>query len=372
MKLIKNLYKKSLFKKKNVCGVGLGYKVVSGHILDEPCITVAVTKKEDVDKKDFIPPKIWGVETDVVEVGDLEEMWRKKHRPCKLGSSCSSEKLTACSLGLPVYDEDGNSYLLMNEHCTHPEGWEEDDLLLQPAPADGGRERDKIGKIGNYCFGVKSGKENIDASLCPIEEEIVHRDVAGMEYEEETEYVTQKHILKDILGGGRTIGRLAKGAVIAYDFEAQVWGSENGERVLRKYPDCILAINHDQTGPIVMGGDSSSIRFIDGKPLLQTFAGSDTAAIFNQTKRSLDYFEYVTGKRFSLKKPIKEGYVALGRFWYVKPEPGKYTTTVNLNLRKEPNVHSSTLIKTLPKGTEIEVKEFVGLGGGYYWARVDL
>jgi len=361
-KLIKWIYKRGLLKKKNVCGLGLGYKIVDGNILDLPCITVAVEKKEDVKKKDIIPDKIMGVPTDVVEVGKLEQLkWRDKHRPCRLGSSCSSEKVTACSLGLPLYDEDGNKYLLMNEHCTHPDGQPSFDAILQPAPADGGTLKDQIGVSGNLLFGVSSKKKNNkDSSLCPLTEEIDHKDVVGEEYIEETEPVTQKHILKDILGGGRTIGRLARGILIAYDFEARVWGEENGKRVVRHFKDCVLAVNADEEGPIVMGGDSSSIRFVDGKPLLQTFAGSEVSAIFNQTYKSKKFFEKLMGKKLTLEKPTK-GYVAVHPDWLDDRK-----TKVNLNLRESPG---GKIIKTMPKGTIIETE--AEYKDGYFWIEIE-
>jgi len=43
---------------------------------------------------------------------------------------------------------------------------------------------------------------------------------------------------------------------------------------------------------------------------------------------------------------------------------------VNLNLRSAPQVAKDTYIKTLPKGTEIEIINEVGKVNGYYWVEI--
>jgi len=59
-----------------------------------------------------------------------------------------------------------------------------------------------------------------------------------------------------------------------------------------------------------------------------------------------------------------EGFVAMNSDWATSNE-----TLVNLNLRREP-VIGDNIIRTLPKGTKIEVEEYGGYGSGYFWLRV--
>ena len=62
--------------------------------------------------------------------------------------------------------------------------------------------------------------------------------------------------------------------------------------------------------------------------------------------------------------------MALGQTWYV--DPIKQETTVNLNLRTEPRVAQSTLVRTLPKGTKLVLKNYIGKRGNWEWCEVEL
>ena len=66
--IIKGKHQKSIMKKKNVTGLGIGYKETQGKKTDELCVVVLVEKKEDISalsKKDIIPETVGGVKTDV-------------------------------------------------------------------------------------------------------------------------------------------------------------------------------------------------------------------------------------------------------------------------------------------------------------------
>ena len=375
IKLIKAIYKNKLFNKKFVNGVGIGYKIKDGEITDKKCIIVTVTEKKKKDflkESDLVPKKLLGLfQTDVVEVGELKTMWRDKHRPVKMGSSCSWEGLTACSTGLPIWDRSGNPYLMMNGHCIWADGKAKvGDRVLQPAPADGGTKDDEIGRVTDMNYNISSADpDNIDLSIVKLNKEVAQEDVTGRKYIPETRYLTSRDLLKFIEGGGRTLETTRRGQVIAIDFEARV----NGEDGVRHYKDCVMSLNSDEDGnPVVMGGDSSSIRFIDNKPLVQTFAGSPLVAIFNQTQKSLDYAEVEWGKEFKLQKPKEktEGYVALGNWLdfrgdriYTKPRPNRP------RLRSTPEIADNT-IKLMPGGSELELLECMGKNDGYFWFKV--
>ena len=368
IKLIKAIYKNRLLDKKFVNGVGIGYKIKDGEITDKKCIIVTVTekiKKDFLKESDLVPKKLLGLfQTDVVEVGDLQAMWRDKHRPVKMGSSCSWEGLTACSTGLPIWDRNGNPYLMMNGHCVWADGKAKvGDRVLQPAPADGGTKDDKIGEVTDM-NAKREGNDAIDLSVVKLTEEVLQEDVAGHTYTPKTRYLKQSDLLKKVKGGGRTIGERREGVITSIDFTAQV-RNNNGDVV--RYEDCVLSLNADPDGDaIVKGGDSSSIRFVDNMPLVQTFAGSAVAAIFNQTQKSLDYAEAIWDKKFSLKKPEEpiEGYLVLHREYLTGDE-----TLVNLNIRKKPEI-GDNIIKTLPKGTKLNIISYEGYKDDYHWVKV--
>ncbi len=67
-------HRKSLLRKKNVVGVGVGKKIVGGQETDELCVTVFVRRKqprEALEARDVVPEKLGRVRTDVVETGEF-------------------------------------------------------------------------------------------------------------------------------------------------------------------------------------------------------------------------------------------------------------------------------------------------------------
>jgi len=362
-------HEKDLQTKKNVTGVGTGLKK------GEPCILVGVKEKvdeKDLDEKDLIPKQLDDIKTDVIATGDLTYMsdWKEECRPVKLGASCCWEGLTACSSGLPIYHKE-EQYVLMNNHCISADGKAKvGDSVLQPSPSDGGGS--EVGEVTEMNFPVSSENEdNIDMSIFKATTEFAHEDVAGNTYIPETRFLTEDDLLKDIIGGGRTVGQISRCIAISIDFTAGVWGEENGKEVVRYFKDCVLALNvdaDDTERAVVYGGDSSSIRFIDNKPLVQTFAGSTTVAVFNQTAKSLVYAEENWGKEFTLEKERKPatGYVAMNETF-----ANDEVTLVNLNFRSRPEI-GANVMKILKKGTSINILEYAGYSSGYFWVKIEI
>jgi len=74
IKALKKRYEDELLKKKNVVGLGIGYKEVDGHETGQLSLIVMVQKKEppsQLDARDLIPSQIEGVPVDVKEVGEI-------------------------------------------------------------------------------------------------------------------------------------------------------------------------------------------------------------------------------------------------------------------------------------------------------------
>jgi hypothetical protein len=74
---VKAKYEETLLGKKNVVGLGIGYRERDGAITDEMVLTVMVRQKERRSRlrsRDLIPPELDGVPVDVKEVGVLQAL----------------------------------------------------------------------------------------------------------------------------------------------------------------------------------------------------------------------------------------------------------------------------------------------------------
>ena len=68
-------HEQELLAKRNVVGVGIGFKETAGRKTDRMSIVVMVEEKQPVtslDAADAIPPEIEGIPTDVKAVGRIE------------------------------------------------------------------------------------------------------------------------------------------------------------------------------------------------------------------------------------------------------------------------------------------------------------
>ena len=73
-KHMKGQYLHTIMAKPNVVGVGIGYKETAKERSEDICITVLVCKKLPIDALPptaLVPAEFKGVQTDVVEVGDI-------------------------------------------------------------------------------------------------------------------------------------------------------------------------------------------------------------------------------------------------------------------------------------------------------------
>lgn len=71
---IKAKYEREILAKRNVVGLGIGYKEVGGKKTNQLSLVVMVREKVSPSKlspEDLIPPEIEGVVTDVKEVGEI-------------------------------------------------------------------------------------------------------------------------------------------------------------------------------------------------------------------------------------------------------------------------------------------------------------
>ena len=71
---VKSKYEQTLLRKKNVIGLGVGYREKDGKVTDQMVLTVLVRRKQEwsqLQPQDLIPSEIDGVPIDVKEVGTL-------------------------------------------------------------------------------------------------------------------------------------------------------------------------------------------------------------------------------------------------------------------------------------------------------------
>ncbi|MGF1503629.1 MAG: hypothetical protein GYB64_06085 [Chloroflexi bacterium] len=146
----------ALLGRKNVIACGVGLKTRSGEVTDQPSIIVSVRRKERPDSvgdDDLIPPRIDDVDTDVIEVGEIEPLGFNRlavTRPVRPGSSIGHRDGTAGTAGC-IVRRGGEWFILSNNHVlallneASP-----GDPILQPGPTDGGSLENIIGELAEF------------------------------------------------------------------------------------------------------------------------------------------------------------------------------------------------------------------------------
>ena len=172
---------KELLKYPNVIGFSnLPQKRIRrGKVVDELVLRVYVTRKvpEHLLRKDeIIPKEIEGVKTDVVEIGRIRKLqgFRERYRPTPAGVSTSRADQTAAgTIGWFMVDEDGNIYLLSNNHVwANENNAAQGDKIVQPGLLDGGDpENDVIAELYDWIDIDFTGNPNtVDVALAtPID-----------------------------------------------------------------------------------------------------------------------------------------------------------------------------------------------------------
>lgn len=72
IRLVKAKYEKGLLKKRNVVGVGVGFRQKGGQFTDQVVLTVLVRQKQplsELRQRDIIPSELDGVPVDVQQAG---------------------------------------------------------------------------------------------------------------------------------------------------------------------------------------------------------------------------------------------------------------------------------------------------------------
>jgi hypothetical protein len=309
---VKGAYVHDLLSKRNVVGVGLGYKISQGVRTDELSLIVSVTHKVDLSAlvaEDLVPRALGGVKTDVVETGVLRafqlgprDRWRPVVPP---GVSLGHYRITAGTFGCLVR-RGGEVFILSNNHVlADVNHGQQGDNILQPGPADGGTAGDPIATLADYvpldfgtappecsvaewsarllntiagAFGsshqlraVKqtAGVNRVDAALArPLFPDLVDNEIL---YIGVPTGVGAATLGTEVQKTGRTTGH-TRGTITQIDATLRV--DYEGSPAL--FTGQLVA------GPMSQPGDSgSAVLDMDGRVVGLLFAGSDAVTIVN-------------------------------------------------------------------------------------------
>lgn len=142
----------------NVVGVGDGFRVSGGNRTEEVCLVVLVRRKvprSALLEAEVVPKKLGGIETDVIEVGDIKALPGRtdRVRPALPGLSIGHYNVTAGTFGALVSDRaTGQPLILSNNHVmANSNDASQGDPVLQPGAADGGQvEHDTLARLKSF------------------------------------------------------------------------------------------------------------------------------------------------------------------------------------------------------------------------------
>lgn len=173
---VKKTRQMELMQKNNVAGVGIGYKIKNGKVTKDLSLVTLVIKKvaqAEITEADLIPSQIEGVNTDVIEVGKViaHKARTDRWRPAQPGVSLGHYAITAGTFGAVVRDKaTGQRLILSNNHVmANSNNAQIGDTILQPGPADGGRNpQDRIASLERFQKIEMEGDSNGGGSTCSI------------------------------------------------------------------------------------------------------------------------------------------------------------------------------------------------------------
>ena len=285
---VKKLVEKhGVMKLPNVIGYSnaLQWKIKAGRVLPIKSIRIYVTRKlprEKLRKDELIPEEIEGIPTDVVEIGRLRALavYAQRYRPAPCGVSTSRlDESAAGTMGWWLVDEDGQLYLMSNNHVWAKENQgQRGDPIVQPGVLDGGTEDDVVAELFDFVpldF-TGTGVNYVDVAIAtPLDMAKLYTSimelggVTGKRDPEQGEQVCKV---------GRTTGKTC-GEVTDASATVQV-GYGSGTAT---FEDVVLVEGTD----IVNGGDSGSpVLSSDGRFLGLLFAGNDENTLFVVCKQS--------------------------------------------------------------------------------------
>ncbi|HIP96961.1 MAG TPA: hypothetical protein EYH32_07085 [Anaerolineae bacterium] len=307
---VKKEYVDRLLSRRNVVGVGVGFKQRGGQFTNEPCVVVSVTRKlpkAQLTAEDLVPQKLGEVKTDVVETGVVRALQnhQDKWRPAPGGVSVGHVAVTAGTIGCLVHRGD-DIFILSNNHVlANSNKGQIGDAIIQPGRYDGGTTADQIATLFEFvpidfgqqpaeCPWAKSseallnalaqaagsnhrvmavqqtaGVNEVDAALGkPLSPDLVTKEILEIGV---PKGVKEAELGMAVQKSGRTTG-LTHDHIIQIDVTVQVdYGGQ-----IATFSGQLAA------GPMSKGGDSgSAVLTEDGYVVGLLFAGSDNTTFMN-------------------------------------------------------------------------------------------
>lgn len=317
-KRIKEAHTFDLLSKRNVIGVGLGYKVREGVKTKDLGLVVSVTHKMDpsaLAAEDLVPEVLDGFKTDVVETGKLRafpqasadelgprDRWRPVVPP---GVSVGHHQITSGTFGCLVQRE-GERFILSNNHVLAAvnEG-EVGDAILQPGTADGGGMDDCIAALADY-VPIDFGSSPSECSVANLSVKLLNYVARALGSSHQLQAVRQtagvnrvdaalaRPLSPDLVSNEiLNIGAPTGAGTAVLDTEVQKSGRTTGHtQGAITQVDATLRIDYNGpsalftgqlvAGPISQPGDSgSAVLDKDKRVVGLLFAGSDAATVIN-------------------------------------------------------------------------------------------
>ncbi|WP_031516426.1 hypothetical protein [Desulfofalx alkaliphila] len=168
-------FRKKILERDNVVGVGVGQKEVKYMRTKQLSLVVLVEKKlppENLKRSHLVPSRLEGVDTDVIEVGQIKMLSdrNKELRPALPGCSIAHYRVTAGTFGAVVRDRrTGERLILSNNHvlANSSNGYDGrcaiGDAILQPGSYDGGDDRHRIATLARF-VPINRGSEEKQAT----------------------------------------------------------------------------------------------------------------------------------------------------------------------------------------------------------------
>ncbi len=292
----------------NIIGFGIGPKIIEDStVVGQDAVRVYVRvkiPKNQVSRKQKVPPSFGDLPTDVIEVGNVTsfstvETWQRfdRHRPAPCGISIGHPLITAGTLGCLV-EKANHHYLLSNNHifaCGNSAAL--GDPILQAGPMDGGvSPQDDIAALAEFKpIDFNGGPNDIDAAIAevgPNTQTDVEPDIIEIGRPRQTPGTAA--LYQSVRKHGRTTGHTIG---VIMDLSADLWVDYRvGGTNYSAWFENQLAVLGVGCAPFSRSGDSGSLIMdaVTLEPVALLFAGGtsgNSLTFANPIDLVLDYFK---------------------------------------------------------------------------------
>ncbi|MPQ43236.1 hypothetical protein [Clostridium tarantellae] len=287
--IIKN-YSSFFLNKKNVLGVGLGYKTIKNLETNELSIHILVNKKVPLNnlyKKDVISKTFLGLKTDIIEIGLLQDnsiteisskekktsTHTSRIRPLKAGYSIGTAMsgITG-TLGAIVFDDVNTPYILSNNHILAGENKnKKGTLILQPGASDGGFVKNNIvGKLYDFVSLSFEENSNKDIATTNIADCAIAKIDSNIDYNSNFKIfgkirgVSKPVLRSEVFKIGRTTG-YTNGFIKTINATLRYKSSYNG--LYKTFSDLIITTNMSykgDSGSLLVNSENKALGLLVG------------------------------------------------------------------------------------------------------------